>query len=373
MNDLLRPTVASVDLSLLRQNLEAVRQAIPRTTKVLAAVKGDAYGHGASACARTLAAAGVDWFGVALVEEGRALRAAGIKTPILCLGGAGPNGVDEAIANDLTPLISDIDEARAFDESARNSGKRASVHIKIDTGMGRLGVPLHLWSHFLDRLAELQHIDVQGIASHLAQSESGVGAVPTQEQIRRFDEAIKDARHRGFSPDLVHISNSGAILQHPEASYDMVRPGLLLYGYDPGASKPRIDVKPIMHVRTQVLVVRDLPVGVGVSYGGEHRTLRPSRVATLPVGYADGFPRALSDRADVLVHGHRAPVLGRICMDMCMIDVTDVPHHVKAGDEVVLLGNQGSEIITAWDLAAAAETIPYEVLTGFSERIPRIS
>jgi alanine racemase len=373
MNDPLRPTVASVDLELLRHNLVAVRQTIPKSTKVLAAVKGDAYGHGAASCARALAMGGVDWFGVALVEEGRALRNEGIETPILCLGGAGPNGVAEAIKHNLTPLIGDIDEARAFNEEAQKAGIQIPVHIKIDTGMGRLGVPLHLWSHFLDRLAELSHLDVQGIASHLAQSESGAGKVHTHEQIRRFNEAITNARHRGFAPELVHIANSGAILQHPEAAYDLVRPGLLLYGYDPGSSEPRIDVQPVMHVRTRVLVVRDLPVGVGVSYGAEHLTARPSRIATLPVGYADGYPRALSNRAEVLIHGHRAPVLGRVCMDMCMIDVTDVPHRVKAGDEVVLLGRQGDHSITAWDLAKAADTIPYEVLTGFSERIPRVS
>ena len=373
MNDPLRPTVASVDLALLKRNLAAVRRAVPTQTKVLAAVKGDAYGHGAAGCARALEETGVDWFGVALVEEGRILRKAGITTPILCLGGAGPSGVEEALRHKLTPLIGDIDEARAFNEAALQARTRVPVHIKIDTGMGRLGVPLHLWSHFLDRLAELQHIEVQGIASHLSQSESEEGRLHTKEQLRRFDEAITAARHRGFTPQLVHMANSGAILQHPEAAYDMVRPGLLLYGYDPGEPTPRIDVSPIMHVRTRVLVVRDLPVGVGVSYGGKHRTSRPSRVATLPVGYADGYPRALSDRAEVLIHGHRAPVLGRICMDMCMIDVTDVPHHVRPGDEVVLLGVQGGESISAWDLAEAADTIPYEVLTGFSERIPRIS
>ena len=184
---------------------------------------------------------------------------------------------------------------------------------------------------------------------------------------------MAEAKFRGFTPELVHLANSGAIIQRDDATYGMVRPGILLYGYDPGSRLPRLNVKPIMRVRTQVLVVRDLPTGVGVSYGGAHRTTRPSRVATLPVGYADGYPRALSGNAKVLVHGTFAPVLGRICMDMCMIDVTDVPHHVRAGDEVVLLGEQAGKEINAWDLADAAETIPYEVLTGFSERIPRVS
>ena len=153
----------------------------------------------------------------------------------------------------------------------------------------------------------------------------------------------------------------------------MIRPGLLLYGYDPAQHQPRMDVRPIMRVQTKVLVVRDLPVGVGVSYGGQFRTTRPSRIATLPVGYADGYSRALSNKAEVLIHGHRAPILGRVCMDMCMIDVTDVPHHVRAGDVVVLMGQQADDHISAWDLARTADTIPYEVLTGFSVRIPRVS
>ena len=372
MNDHLRPTLATIDLEQLRKNLEVVRACLPPGKKVLAAVKGDAYGHGAIHCARTLAAAGVDWFGVALVEEGRALRKAGIETPILCLGGAGPNGSAEAIRHNLTPLIGDLTEAKVFNLAAKEAGEVASVHLKVDTGMGRLGVPVHLWSHFLDRIAEFENIRITGIASHLAESESHEGEMATQEQLRKFEEAIEAAAFRGFRPELIHIANSGAIVRHDRAAYSMVRPGLLLYGYDPSNRHSDIGVSPIMRVRTRVLVVRDLPVGVGVSYGAMHRTTRPSRVATLPVGYADGYPRALSDRAEVLIHGHRAPVLGRVCMDMCMIDVTDVPHHVKSGGEGVLLGQQGTENISAWDLADAAGTIPYEVLTGFSERMPRV-
>jgi alanine racemase len=369
----LRPTSALVDLDVLRENLAQVRAHLPQGVKVLAAVKGDAYGHCATLCASALEAAGVEWFGVALVEEGRELREHGITGRILCLGGAGPFGGDEAIRLGLTPLVSHIDEARGLNEAAARAGKSIAIHIKVDTGMGRLGVPIHLWAHFLDRLAELPHLEVEGIASHLATSEGPDGRVSTREQTRRFEEAIAMARHRGFKPPLVHLANSGAILQHPNTAFDMVRPGLLLYGYDPGFAKPRIPVHPVMTVKTQVLVVRDLPEGVGVSYGGRFKTQRPSRLATLPVGYADGYPRALTDKAEVLVHGCRAPVRGRVCMDMCMVDVTDVPHEVRPGDEVVLLGTQGEESITANDLAGWADTIPYEILSRFSGRIPRLS
>jgi alanine racemase len=359
-------------LDALRHNLAQVRAQLPQGVRVLAAVKGDAYGHSATLCAGALEEAGVEWFGVALVEEGRELRDHGITGRILCLGGAGPFGADEAIRLGLTPLVSHIDEARGLNDAAARAGCTTAIHIKVDTGMGRLGVPIHLWAHFLDRLADLPNLEVEGIASHLASSEGPAGSIPTLEQARRFEEAVEMARHRGFKPPLVHLANSGAILQHPKMAFDMVRPGLLLYGYDPGFREPRIPVRPVMTVKTQVLVVRDLPAGVGVSYGGRFKTRRPSRLATLPVGYADGYPRALTDKAEVLIHGCRAPIRGRVCMDMCMVDVTDVPHEVRPGDEVILLGSHGDESITAVDLAGWADTIPYEILAGFSDRIPRL-
>lgn len=369
----LRPTSAHVDLELIQANLAAVRAKLPSGTRVLAAVKGNAYGHGAARCAAALAQAGVDWFGVALVEEGRQLRAAGITEPILCMGGAGPFGAEEAIAHELTPLVSHIEEAEALNAAAGKAGVVAKIHIKVDTGMGRLGVPLHHWAHFLDRVADLTNLEIEGLATHLAQSESSDGDVATLEQLRRFREADQQAADRGFRIPIRHAANSGAIINHPDSCFDMVRPGLLLYGYDPGQEAPRVEVAPAMSVTTQVLVVRDLPAGVGVSYGGEYITKRPSRIATLPVGYADGYPRSLSDSAWALIHGHRVPLRGRVCMDMCMVDVTDVPVIVRPGDEVVLLGRQQEESIDAWQLASWANTIPYVVLTGFSERIPRRS
>lgn len=368
-----RPTSAHIDLDQLSTNLRLIRESVDAAPKILAAVKGDAYGHGAIRCAQALEAAGVDWFGVALVEEGRALRVAGIDAPILCLGGVGPLGAEEAIRNQLTPLIGNIEEAVSMNVAAGKADVVYPIHIKVDTGMGRLGVPIHHWAHFLDQLADCRHLHVQGIASHLAESETDEGSINTEQQYRKFNEAVEAAKHRGFQTELNHLSNSGAVLQYPNHCFDMVRPGLLLYGYDPGVRKPRINVQPIMTVKTQVLVVRDLPPGVGVSYGGQYTTTRPCRLATLPVGYADGYPRALSDKAEVIIHGQRAPIRGRVCMDLCMIDVTDVKTPVKPGDDVTLLGEQGEEKITAWDLADWAKTIPYEILAGFSERIPRIS
>jgi alanine racemase len=364
-----RPTTAVVDLAALRHNLDVVRSKLGPDTGVLAAVKGDAYGHGAVACAKALEAAGCAWFGVALVEEGKELRRAGIENPILCLGGTGPAGALEAIRHRLTPVVSDLDEAERIDRAAGERKEPYGIHIKVDTGMGRLGVALPHWEHFLDRLAGLRWIRVDGICSHLAESEE-LDPVFTDEQGRRFLEAVRSARERGFRPALLHLANSGAILNHPRFHFDLVRPGLLLYGYDP-RGESGLDLRPVLSLKTQVLLVRDLPAGVGVSYGRHWVTPGPSRIATLPVGYADGYPRALSDKAEVLVHGHRAPVRGSVCMDLTMVDVTNVPATVEVGDEVVLLGAQGGERVSAWDLAGWAGTIPYEILAGISARVPR--
>lgn len=369
-----RPTVATVDLDRLRANFRAVREAVPASAGVLAAIKGDAYGHGAVACARALEEAGCDWFGVALIEEGKALRAAGVSRPILSMGGIGPSGADEAIHARLTPVLSDLESAERLDRAAGRRREPAAVHLKVDTGMGRLGVPLHHWEGFLDRLAGLRWIRVDGVMSHLAESDGPdeSSRVFTREQARRFLEAVSAARSRGFRPALLHLNNSGGVLSYPEYSFDLVRPGVILYGVGPLGRVPPIPVQPVMRVTTRVLIVRDLPAGVGVSYGRTWVTSRPSRIATLPVGYADGYPRALSNKGEVLIHGHRAPVRGRVCMDLVMVDVTDIPVPVDAGDEVVLLGAQGGQEISAWDLAEAAGTIPYEILTGFSGRVPRV-
>jgi alanine racemase len=364
-----RPTTAVVDLQALRRNFDVVRSRLAPDAGVLAAVKGDAYGHGAVACARALEAAGCHWFGVALVEEGKELRAAGIEHPILCLGGTGPAGAEEAIRHRLTPLVSDLEEAERIDRAAGDRKEPYGIHIKVDTGMGRLGVALPHWEHFLDRLAGLRWVRVDGICSHLAESEE-LDPVFTEEQGRRFLEAVRAARQRGFRPALLHLANSGAILQHPRFHFDLVRPGLLLYGYDPRGPSD-VALEPVLSLKTQVLLVRDLPEGVGVSYGRRWVTPGASRIATLPVGYADGYPRSLSDKAEVLIHGHRAPVRGAVCMDLVMIDVTNVPATVEVGDEVVLLGAQGEQRITAWDLAGWAGTIPYEILAGISARVPR--
>jgi alanine racemase len=365
----IRPTAAEVDLSALQRNLGRVRAHLG-SAAVLAAVKADAYGHGAVPAARALQQAGCDWFGVALVEEGRALREAGIERPILLLSGVGRTGARVAVAHRLTPVVYDLDTASALAAVALERGERFSVHVKVDTGMGRLGVPWREWAGFLERLATLPALDVEGILSHFASADADPAFTRLQQQ--RFDDAVATARRRGLAPRYLHLANSPGLLTRVEAHYHLVRPGLLLYGVAPAPGMAdTLGLEPVMRVRTEVLFVKDLPPGEAVSYGRTWAAARPSRIATLPVGYADGYSRLLSNRASVLVHGRRAPVRGNVCMDLTMVDVTDVDVPVRAGDEVVLLGRQGADVLSAEELAVSAGTIPYAILCGFSERVPR--
>jgi len=364
MNPTIRPTHAEVDLDALRSNYSNLSGFLGKDVGVLAAVKGDAYGHGAVAVSRALQAEGCENFGVALVEEGKTLREAGIRGRILCLGGV-HKGPEEAVANDLTPVVFDIAAAKQLDAIGRTRGKPVSVHLKVDTGMGRLGVLLSDWPAFLDRLANCSFLDVEGILTHFSDADE-VEDHFTVEQHRRFLDAISSAQERAFQPPILHVANSAAALRFPAMRHQMVRMGLAIYGVKPFEDCP-VALKPVMRVRTEVLTVKNIPANYGLSYGRRWKSSRPSRIATLPVGYADGYFRSLSDNAEVLIAGHRCPVRGSVCMDMMMVDVTDCPERVKEGDEAVLLGGE----ISASELAIRAGTIPYEILTGLSGRVPR--
>ena len=368
MSRQIRPTTAHVDLERLGRNLRRVQAAVGPDTRVLAAVKGDAYGHGAVRSALALEASGCDAFGVALVEEGKALRRAGVRGEILCLGGVGHDGAQEAVEWDLTPMVYDLEAAAQLDAAGRARGQPVAVHLKVDTGMGRLGVPVGDWEPFLDRLANFSHLDVVGLASHLAESEA-VDPTFTREQTRRFEVALAALHQRNWRPRWLHLANSAGALGHPTLAngrFNMVRAGLALFGVSPGPGLGE-GLEPVMRVSTRVLFVKNIPTRYGLSYGRTWMSPRPSRIATLPVGYADGYPRALSNRGQVVIGGHRCPIRGAVCMDMVMVDVTDVPQPVVCGDEVLLLGDD----VTATDLAGWAGTIPYEILCGFSERVPR--
>ncbi|MCP4806047.1 MAG: alanine racemase [Proteobacteria bacterium] len=357
----IRPTTVHVDLAALRKNLAVVRARVGPSVGILAPVKGDAYGHGLVRVAQALDAENVDMFGVALVEEGKALRRAGIATPILCLGGIGTHGAEDVLEHDLTPMVYDLAAAERLDVAAKEWGTTLSIHLKVDTGMGRLGVPSGHWERFLDRLADFMNLRVDGICTHFAEADTD--ATFTREQARRFHRAVEAARLREFGPGRLHVANSAA-LSYTDLRLDLVRAGLALYGI---SGEPDSELTPVMRVTTEVLFVKNLPAGAGVSYGRQWFATRPTRLATLPVGYADGYPRALSNKAEVFIHGQRCPVRGRVCMDMILVDVTDVTTPVRAGDEVELLGPN----IPATELAEHAGTIPYEIICGFSDRVPR--
>lgn len=360
----LRPTRAEVDLAAVGHNLRTVRRAAGRA-RVLAVVKADAYGHGVAPVAAHLQAQGVDGFGVALAEEGLELRSAGIHAEILVLNGVYGGAHGAVLEAGLTPVVYDLADVDAFRRAAR--GRPYAVHVKVDTGMSRLGVPHDRLDAFLERLDRMGPVRVEGVMTHLAAADSDDDF--TALQLDRFEGALRHMAARGHRPRYVHAANSAATFRHPGARFEMVRPGLALFGYRP-APDVEADLSPAMRLRTEVIALRDLSVGSPVGYNGTFRASRPTRLATVPVGYGDGLLRALSNRGEVLVRGRRCPIVGAVSMDLTVIDVTDVGG-VSVADEVVLLGSQGRDRITAEEIAGWAGTIPYEVLTNVSRRVPR--
>jgi alanine racemase len=368
----IRPTAARVDLSILASNYRAVRDALGPGVGVIAVVKADAYGHGAVPVARMLEGLGVRGFGVATVEEGIELRDAGVRSQVLVMGAAFGRDHREVIERELTPMVGDPGDVERFASAARAAGRvRQSIHVKIDTGMSRLGVTEPRFGELLAQCASHPSIRVDGLATHFASADEADPS-PTEEQLVRFVRCLDQARALGADPQVIHAANSSAALRFPRTRFDLVRPGIVLYGALPSLHLVAHDpgVRPVMSLVTRVNALREVPAGTAVSYGGTVILSRPSRIATIPVGYADGYPRSLSNRAQVIVRGRRAPVVGRVCMDLTMIDVSDVPG-VEVGDPVTLLGSDGGETIRPEELAAWAGTIAYEILCAISKRVPR--
>jgi alanine racemase len=357
-----------VDLGLLRQNADLVSALVGPKVGLLAVVKADAYGHGALACARALEKK-VFGFGVSLVEEGVELRRGGIEAPIVVLGSFYGLSHRDVVAYRLTPVVSDVADlerfARAADELA---SPRVPFHLKIDTGMSRLGIRPEGVGDFVDRARRISGVELTGICTHLGEADGDDGAFALA-QLARFDEVRAGLAAGGVRPALAHAANSAALVRFPEARYDLVRPGLLLYGHAP-AHAALAGLRPVLSLRSRIVSLRQVPAGTRISYAGLFTTARATTVATVPVGYADGYSRRLSGRAEVLVAGRRAAVLGAITMDMMMVDVTGLS--AQLGDEVVLLGAQGQERISAEDLAAWSGTIPWEIFCGVSKRVPRV-
>jgi alanine racemase len=381
---LLRPTWAEIDCAAMRRNYARLR-ALAGHRKMLAVVKADAYGHGATIAAKLLDECGADWFGVATVEEGIELRSVGIRKPILLLGGLYMSDPADLVEYELTPSVSSTARLDTYAECARRNGKPIDFHLKIDTGMGRLGMPPELLAPFLAHLRQLNcegssgwdALRLTGLFTHLASAEDLV-ATQTHEQLARFRRSLACMHSSGVTPEWVHVSNSAALLAHLDVAENLVRVGALIYGYclplviPPGISVPPLPVfEPALSFKTRVVFLKDQPVGAPIGYGASYYTRRPSRIATLPVGYADGLNRALSNRGRVLVRARYARIVGNISMDLTLIDVTDIPN-VSVGDEVTLIGKVGDCSITAAELARELGTIPYEILCSIGKRVPRI-
>jgi alanine racemase len=356
----------------LRHNLRAVTKAV-RDVPVWAVLKADGYGHGAKAVARTLERDGVAGVCVALVEEGIELREAGIKIPILVIGGHFGRAWSDVIAHRLTPMLHDPGQVEALADEARYLGvDSVDVHVKVDTGMGRLGVTLPDLARLVRAFECHPEVRLHGLMTHYACADAP-DTTHLEEQRAAFDEITAVLTQEGFRPAIRHAANSAALFVGRQHHMDLVRPGLALFGVDP---MPNLSVEllPAMRVRTEIVALRELAVGHSVGYGATWSAQRPSRVATIPVGYADGLSRGLSNRGHVLLAGRRAPIVGIVSMDMTMVDVTDLPG-VDIGEECVVLGPQkgrlGTDCITATEIADALGTVPWEVLTGISRRVPR--
>jgi len=366
-----RPTIAEIDLAALRHNFRTICRQAGSDRQLLAVVKADAYGHGAVPVARALQADGAGYFGVALVEEGEILRRSGIERPILVLGGVGPGEEQALLAAELTPVISDLAGARRLSVATAAVGRRCRYHLKIDSGMGRLGILPADLPGVLAELAALPGLEMEGVISHLALADEA-GHPFTATQVERFREALVQVRGAGFAPRLVHLSNSAAIFGRALPECNLVRPGIALYGGLPAQHLAgRIDLRPVMSLHTNIAQLKTVPAGTGISYGHRFVAARPTLIAALPVGYADGYSRRLSGCGEVLVRGRRAPIAGTVCMDWTMADVSDIPG-VAVGDRVTLLGRDGGEQITAEEWAGRIGTISYEVFCLVSPRVPRI-
>jgi alanine racemase len=368
-----RPTWAEIDLDALAENLRVIRAQVGSDVSVMAAVKANAYGHGAVSCALRLEREGVDWFGVAMPEEGIELRQASVTKPILCLGGFWAGQETACLQQRLTPVVYRLDMIEAFDSAARDAGVMADVHVKIDTGMGRLGVRSDDVPRFCQALSRFRSIRVDGLMTHLAAADDPAQEDFTNNQLQRFQQAINLFRDKGFAPTFVHAANSAATFAYPDARGNIVRPGGTLYGFRRDVLPPKFEtsqLRPVMSLCSRIMLLKTVGKGEKLGYGCTFETTRESRIATVPIGYDDGYRRALSNQARVIVRGTFAPVVGRVSMDLTLIDVTDVAG-VSLHDQVTLLGSDERLSITAEDLAELAGTISYEITCGISARVPR--
>jgi alanine racemase len=367
------PVWAEINLDALASNMSEIRRITSASAKVMAVVKANGYGHGAVEVSRTVLASGADWLGVARVDEGLTLREAGIEAPILILGYLPAEQSSDVVRGRLSQAVYTRDMALALAEAASAGGTRARIHLKIDTGMGRIG-----WVAGPDAVREIlelavnPHLEVEGIFTHFAAADLTDKGY-TKEQYLKFTGLIEELRRNGIEIPIKHAANSAALMEMPETHLDLVRAGIIVYGLYPSdeVDQSLIELRPVMSLKAKVAYVKEVPAGFKVSYGCTYTTEKSTVIATLPLGYADGYSRLLSSKGCALIHGQRAPVVGRVCMDQIMVDVGHIPG-VKVGDEAVLIGRQGDQEITADDVAGMLGTINYEIVCMVSHRVPRI-
>ena len=385
-----RPVWAEVSLSALAHNLQAIRKYVnppeeKRTTprKILSIVKGNGYGHGGPEVAKALEKAGSDWFGVTCTDEGIAVRKAGVRKPILVLTSFVPGEESRLVKHDLTAVIHRCEQLALLDRAAARGGKkRVPFHLKIDTGMNRLGIATTDVECFARQLAKCKHLQLTGIFSHFASSEVFTNTVvgqQTREQEKRFYAALDRLRALGVDPGIVHLANSAAIVTRPETWADMVRPGAILYGYHPGydpaekreEAEARLPVLPVMSLRSKIINLRSVPAGTGVGYNATFVAKRPSRIGVLAAGYGDGIHRSLGNRGNVLLRGKLVPIVGIISMDVTMIDVTEV-EDAEIGDVATIYGTDGTQRLPANLVARSVGTVTSDLLCAVSQRVPRL-
>jgi alanine racemase len=371
--DKIRYTRAEIDIDALRQNVRAIRSAVPQSTLISAVIKADGYGHGATEIAEVMLNNGADCLAVAIADEGIELRNAGVTAPILILGHTSYLRANEVVMYDLEPCVYCLNDAEGFSNEAVRQKKRIRIHIKINSGMNRIGfIPNSCAIREITKISKLPNLIFEGIFTHFCSSDASDQSF-TELQAERFQQFCNKLKMLGISFHLKHCNNSAAIVNFPNCSFDMVRAGILLYGLKPSIDMPigEVSCKPVMSLKTRVIQIQEINSGDSVGYGRAY--IAPSRriVATLPIGYADGYSRLLSEKAEVLIHNHRAKLLGNICMDMCMVDVSQI-EDVHIGDEVVLFGNQGTEVLPVDELARILGTINYEIVCRIGRRVPRV-
>ncbi|MCD3217012.1 alanine racemase [Clostridium botulinum C] len=369
----LRPVWAEINLDNLASNMKEIKK-ISSSKKIIGIVKADAYGHGALDVAPTLIENGATGLAVAVINEGVELRRSGIECPIMVLGFTAPTLIDTLLRHDIEQTVFSLEYAKQLSEVAEKMHKKIKIHIAVDTGMGRIGfLPNKESVQDVKKISKLPNVEIKGIFTHFSTADES-NKEYTYYQLKKFNEFYDELKKENVNIETRHIANSAAIMELSETQFEGVRPGIILYGYYPSdeVDKSKLKLKPVMELKTNIVHIKKISSGQYISYGRKFKTERESIIATLPVGYADGYTRLLFNKAKVIINGQFAPIIGRICMDQCMVDITDIKGDVKLGDEVILMGQENGIKIDADDIASMLSTINYEVVCMISKRVPRV-